>query len=93
MLPIQKYVWSTLKKLGMPYTGTHIFRHGCASLIRTLTGSIDSAMAVTGHKDVRVAESYAELNDTVRIDASKLMEEHLLSLSRDGSNSPFQLVQ
>lgn len=71
----------TLKKLGLPFTGTHIMRHGAASLARTVSGSIDGTMSITGHKDSRVAESYAELNDTVKINTSLKMEQHLKDLA------------
>lgn len=59
---LRKYNQAT-KKLGLEFSGTHIMRHGCASLARTLGGSLDSAMAMTGHKDAKVASSYAELNE------------------------------
>mgnify|MGYP000666016500 CR=1 FL=1 len=36
-------------------------RHGCASLARTLGGSVDAAMSLTGHRDSKVAESYAKV--------------------------------
>ena len=82
-----------LKKLGLPYSGTHILRHGCASLARTLTGSLDACMSMTGHRDIRVAENYAELSDKVKIDTSLQVEEHLNKLKKAGSDSAFQLIQ
>lgn len=80
------------KKLGLPYSGTHCLRHGCASLARTLTGSLDAAMSVTGHKDARVAEIYAEFSDTVQVDTSLQIEAHLKSLKVSGENTEFRLI-
>ena len=80
------------KKLGFPYTGTHCLRHGCASLARTLTGSLDAAMSVTGHRDARVAEIYAEFSDSVQINTSLQIEEHLKSLKVSGENTDFRLI-
>ena len=33
-------------------------------------------MPMTGHRDIRVAENYAELSDKVKIDTSLQVEEH-----------------
>lgn len=48
---------------------------------------------LNGHKDIRVAENYAELSDTVKIDTSLQIEEHLNKLKKAGSDSGFQLIQ
>ncbi len=50
-------------------------------------------MSLTGHRDSRVAESYAELNDQVQKDTSLQVEQHLLSLGFKNQESQFKLIQ
>jgi len=76
---LQRYN-KALKKCGLDYSGTHIMRHGLASLARTLGGSLDAVMAVTGHKDYKVAGSYAELNSELQVDVSEKIDRHLKSI-------------
>ncbi len=44
------------RKSGIPYTGTHILRHGMAKLARQIGGGLDAVLAMTGHKDLKLAD-------------------------------------
>jgi integrase len=57
------YEWA-LEKAGLSdrFSGTHFLRHSMATLTRRVTGSLDSAQAVTGHKDSRLVQHYAHLD-------------------------------
>jgi site-specific recombinase XerD len=52
-----------LEKAGLygKYTSTHIMRHSMGTITRRVTGSLDMAQAVTRHKDIQVAEQYADM--------------------------------
>jgi len=52
-----------LKSAGLSdrFSSTHIMRHSMGTITRKVTGSLDSAQAVTRHKDSRVAQQYASL--------------------------------
>ena len=49
------------KKANLPqYRGCHIVRYAGAQLSRRLTGSIDGAKALTGHRSIQLANQYSE---------------------------------
>ena len=60
---IQYHYNKALKKAGLAdkYASTHIMRHSMGTITRRVTGSLDMAQAVTRHKDIRVAQQYANL--------------------------------
>ena len=65
------------KKAGVPQRGTHVLRHGMATLARKLTRSLDATMAMTGHKDVKLADHYSEIGKEVQKETSLKIERHL----------------
>ncbi len=59
-----QYQYNTaLKKAGLfpKYSSTHIMRHSMGTITRKVTGSLDAAQAVTGHKDIKMVQHYASL--------------------------------
>lgn len=50
------------RKSGIPHTGTHILRHGMAKLARKVGGGLDAVMAMTGHKDLKLANHYSKFD-------------------------------
>lgn len=46
------------------YSGTHQIRYASAQMARRITGSIDAAMAVTGHTSIKMAEHYSQYENT-----------------------------
>jgi integrase len=50
------------RKSKVPYTGTHILRHGMAKLARQVGGGLDAVIAMTGHKDLKLADHYSKLD-------------------------------
>ena len=63
------------RKSGVPYTGTHILRHGMAKLARQVGGGLDAVLAMTGHKDIKLADHYSKSNeDDQRVFSEKIME-------------------
>lgn len=51
------------RKSGVPYSGTHILRHGMAKLARKVGGGLDAVIAMTGHKDLKLADHYSKSNE------------------------------
>lgn len=74
---IQSNYRKALREAGLPYTGTHMLRHGMATLARSLTRSLDATMAMTGHKDIKLADHYSEIGREVQKETSMMIEEHL----------------
>ena len=68
------------KKAKIPHRSTHILRHGMATLTRHLTRSLDATMAMTGHKDIKLADHYSEIGKEVQRETSLKVEEHLKEL-------------
>ena len=52
-----------LKKCGLhpEFSSTHFMRHTMGTITRMVTGNLDAAQAVTGHKDIRMVQHYANL--------------------------------
>ncbi len=46
------------------YSGSHQIRYASAQIARKLTGSIDAAMAVTGHTSIKMAEHYSQFDNS-----------------------------
>ena len=51
------------RKSGVPYSGTHILRHGMAKLARKVGGGLDAVIAMTGHKDLKLADHYSKCDE------------------------------
>ena len=65
------------RKSKVPYTGTHILRHGMAKLARQIGGGLDAVMAMTGHKDLRLADHYSKCNEDDQKHFSQKIMEHI----------------
>ncbi len=59
---IQQHYRDAQRKAKIPYTGTHILRHGMAKLARQV-GGLDAVMAMTGHKDLKLADHYSKCTE------------------------------
>lgn len=64
------------RKSKVPYSGTHILRHGMAKLARQIGGGLDAVIAMTGHKDLKLADHYSKCNK----DDQKHFSERLWSI-------------
>jgi integrase len=80
-------------KSGVPYTGTHILRHGMAKLARKVGGGLDAVLAMTGHKDLKLADHYSKSNEDDQKEFSEKIMKHIreqknkdVSLESDLSN-------
>lgn len=68
-------------RTGIPYRGTHCLRHGMATLARKVGGmGLDSVMAMTGHKDLKLADHYSKIDGEVQKDTSLKIVEHIKQL-------------
>lgn len=85
---IQVNYRSALRKAGLPYTGTHILRHGMATLARKLGGGLDSVMAITGHKTAKLANHYSNMDSEIQKEVSLKIESHIKSIGE--SEVPFE---
>jgi integrase len=66
---------------GIPYRGTHCLRHGMATLARRVGGmGLDSVIAMTGHKDLKLADHYSKIDGEVQKETSLKIVEHLKGL-------------
>lgn len=70
---------SAQRKGKIPYTGTHILRHGMAKLARKVGGGLDAVIAMTGHKDLKLADHYSSCNEGDQKDFSKKIMGHIKS--------------
>ena len=63
------------RKGKLPYSGTHILRHGMATLARKVGGGLDAVIAMTGHKDLKLADHYSKCDEEDQKEVSlKIME-------------------
>ena len=68
-------------KTGIPYTGTHCLRHGMATLARKVGGmGLDSVIAMTGHKDLKLADHYSKIDSEVQKSTSLNILNHINKL-------------
>ncbi len=82
------------RKSGVPYSGTHILRHGMAKLARQVGGGLDAVLAMTGHKDLKLADHYSKsTEDDQRIFSEKIME-HIRAnvLNKHSAQASFENV-
>jgi integrase len=63
----------------IPYTGTHILRHGMAKLARSIGGGLDAVVAMTGHKDFKLANHYSKLDGEYQKEISIKIMDHVKS--------------
>ncbi|HEX7676318.1 MAG TPA: site-specific integrase [Bdellovibrio sp.] len=69
------------KRCGIPYRGTHCLRHGMATLARKVGGQgLDSVIAMTGHKDLKLADHYSKIDGEVQRDTSLKVLEYIRQL-------------
>jgi integrase len=76
---------SAQRKSGVPYSGTHILRHGMAKLARQVGGGLDAVMAMTGHKDIKLADHYSKCNEDDQREFSEKIMEHIRKSRSKGS--------
>jgi integrase len=78
---IQVNYRSAQLKTGIPYTGTHCLRHGMATLARKVGGQgLDSVVAMTGHKDLKLADHYSKIDGEVQKHTSLKILDHIRDL-------------
>lgn len=65
------------RKSGVPYSGTHILRHGMAKLARKVGGGLDAVIAMTGHKDIKLADHYSKCNEDDQKEVSEKVMKHI----------------
>ena len=72
-----------LKKAGLfpEYSATHIMRHSMGTITRKVTGSLDAAQAVTGHKDINMVQHYAAMPSEANRKAVNDVERFMATLS------------
>ena len=63
----------------IPYTGTHILRHGMAKLARSVGGGLDAVVSMTGHKDYKLADHYSKLDLEYQKEISQKIMAHVNS--------------
>jgi len=73
---IQVHFKSGQSKARLDVSGTHILRHGMAKLARKHGGGLDAVIAMTGHKDLKLADHYSKntFEDTKEV-SEKVMKE------------------
>lgn len=66
------------RRTKIPYTGTHCLRHGMATLARKVGGmGLDSVIAMTGHKDLKLADHYSKIDGEVQKETSLKILNHI----------------
>jgi integrase len=65
------------RKSGVPHSGTHIMRHGMAKLARKVGGGLDAVMAMTGHKDIKLANHYSKCDESDQKEFSEKIMQHI----------------
>ena len=74
------------RKSGVPYSGTHILRHGMAKLARQVGGGLDAVLAMTGHKDLKLADHYSKCTeDDQKMFSEKIME-HIRTVLKENND-------
>lgn len=80
------------RKAKIPYSGTHILRHGMATLARKIGGGLDAVIAMTGHKDFKLADHYSKLDHEFQKETSeKIMEEFRKKI--EGNSDQTNVIQ
>lgn len=68
------------RKSGVKNSGTHTLRHGMAALARKVGGGLDAVIAMTGHKDIKLADHYSKLSEDFQKDVSLKIADFLNGL-------------
>ena len=71
-----------MRAANLPYSGTHILRHGMATLARKVGGGLDAVIAMAGHKDFKLADHYSKLDSEYQEELSK----KIMGVVRDKEN-------
>lgn len=74
------------RKGKLPYSGTHILRHGMAKLARQVGGGLDAVIAMTGHKDLKLADHYSKCNEDDQKQFSEKIMNHIRQQKEKPSN-------
>jgi integrase len=74
---IQQHYRDAQRISRVPYTGTHILRHGMAKLARSVGGGLDAVVAMTGHKDYKLADHYSKLDSEYQKEISQKIMAHV----------------
>jgi integrase len=62
----------------IPFRGTHCLRHGMAALARRVGGNgLDSVIAMTGHKDIALADYYSKSHGVLQKETSLHIMHHI----------------
>lgn len=78
---IQSNYRSAQRKAGLKVTGSHCLRHGMATLARKVGGmGLDSVIAMTGHKDTKLADHYSKISAEVQKQTSNNILAHIKDL-------------
>lgn len=72
------------RKSGVPYSGTHILRHGMAKLARQVGGGLDAVLAMTGHKDLKLADHYSKCDEDDQKAYSEKIMDHIRNTVKSG---------
>lgn len=82
---IQYHYNKALQKCGLhkKFSGTHIMRHSMGTITRSVTGNLDSAQAVTRHKDTKIAQQYSQLDYELQKKASNDVEDYMSCTTLD----------
>jgi integrase len=82
---IQHAFNSAFKAAGLPYSGTHIMRHGGCRLVFNRTGDISMAQQILGNRDLKTVQVYAQ-RETKALNgyAEQLWKNHHESLAANG---------
>jgi integrase len=73
------------RKGKLPYSGTHILRHGMAKLARQVGGGLDAVIAMTGHKDLKLADHYSKCNEDDQKQFSQKIMQHIKKVTHGGN--------
>ncbi|EPZ51851.1 site-specific recombinase, phage integrase family [Bacteriovorax sp. BAL6_X] len=91
---IQKNYRQAQRRAGIPHSGTHILRHGMAKLARKIGGGLDAVIAMTGHKDFKLADHYSkldeELNKEVSLKVTEEIKKKMIELGYKDEALPIQ---
>ncbi len=80
------------RKSGIKYTGTHCLRHGMATIARQVGGSLEAVMAMTGHKDIKLAAHYSRRSCDFQKETSIKIMEHIRCSKEDNQIVELQNV-
>ncbi len=85
---IQSNYRGAFRKAGLPFNSqTHCMRHGAATLARKLGGSLDAVIAVTGHKDMKLADHYSKIDEDFQNDVFHKLSSHVEGIFLKGNES------